>query len=49
MAHGPVWRHGEVHLGRAPGALVPHEAAAQGVVLLPFFAFAPFESGDYGP
>ena len=27
----PVRGHGEVHLGRAPGALVPHEAAAQGV------------------
>ena len=26
------WRHWEVHLGRAPGALVAHEAAAQGVV-----------------
>ena len=27
-----VWRHGEVHLGRAPGALVSREAAVQGVV-----------------
>ena len=27
-----VRRHGEVHLGRAPGALVTHEAAVQGVV-----------------
>ena len=27
-----VWRHGEVHLGRAPGALVAHEAAVQRVV-----------------
>ena len=27
-----VWRHGEVHLGRAPGALVAHEAAVQWVV-----------------
>ena len=27
-----VWRHCEVHLGRAPGALVAHEAAVQGVV-----------------
>ena len=28
----PVWRHCEVHLGRAPGALVAHEAAVQWVV-----------------
>ena len=27
-----VWRHCEVHLGRAPGALVAHEAAVQWVV-----------------
>ena len=27
-----VWRHGEVHLGRAPNALVAHEAAVQWVV-----------------
>ena len=27
-----VWRHGEVHLGRAPGALVSREAAVQWVV-----------------
>ena len=27
-----VWRHCEVHLGRAPGALVAHEAAVQRVV-----------------
>ena len=27
-----VRRHCEVHLGRAPGALVAHEAAVQGVV-----------------
>ena len=26
-----VWRHCEVHLGSAPGALVAHEAAVQGV------------------
>ena len=28
----PVWRHCEVHLGSAPGALVAHEAAVQRVV-----------------
>ena len=27
-----IRRHCEVHLGRAPGALVAHEAAVQGVV-----------------
>ena len=27
-----VWRHCEVHLGRAPGGLVAHEAAVQRVV-----------------
>ena len=27
-----VWRHCEVHLGRAPGPLVAHEAAVQWVV-----------------
>ena len=28
----PQSRLGEVHLGRAPGALIRHEAAVQGVV-----------------